>query len=112
MAASPSTSDRVGCGWTADATSQAVASNSIAALASAMSSVTCAADHVDAQDLVGLGVGDDLGEAVGLAVDERLADRLEGELADLERDAVPLALGLGAADRRDLRPASRSPAAS
>ena len=69
-----------------------------------MSSVTCAADHVDAQQLVRLGMRDDLDEALGLAVDDGLAHRLEGHLADLDGDAVPLAFGLGAADGRDLRP--------
>ena len=62
------------------------------------------ADHVDAQELVGLLVGDDLDEALGLAADERLADGLERQLADLDRDAVALAFVLRPADRRDLRP--------
>ena len=93
-AASPSASDSVGCGWTAEPTSHAVASSSIAALASVIRSVTCGADHVDAQQLVGLLVGDDLDEALVLAADERLADGLERDLADLDREAVALALGL------------------
>ena len=62
------------------------------------------ADHVHAQQLVGLRVGDDLDEALVLAADERLADGLEGHLADLDGDAVALAFLLRPADRRDLRP--------
>ena len=62
-------------------------------------------DDVDAERVVGLGVGDDLGEALVLAADERLGDRLERDLADLERVAGGGGLRLGQPDRGDLRPA-------
>src|SRR5215207_4127504 len=48
---------------------------------------------VHPEDEVGLRIGHDLEEAVGLALDERLADRPEGELRLL--DLVALLLGLG-----------------
>ena len=41
-------------------------------------------DDVDAERVVGVGVGDDLGEALVLAADDRLGDRLERDLADLD----------------------------
>jgi hypothetical protein len=58
---------------------------------------------VHAEQLVGLGVGDDLDEALVVAGDERLAAGLERELADLDGDVVALAFLLGPADRGDLR---------
>src|SRR3972149_3012575 len=63
------------------------------------------ADEVDAEDLIAVAVGDDLGEALVVAADERLAVGDEGELAGLEGQAVALALLLAAPDRGDLRPA-------
>ncbi len=104
-AASPRPSDRVGCGWTAVPSSQAVASKSIAALASAMRSVTWGPIVVHAGDLVRLAVRDDLREPLRIAPDERLADRRIGHLADLRGDPLALALLLAAADGRDLGPA-------
>src|SRR3989304_1281595 len=56
-------------------------------------------------DLIAGAVGDDLGEALVVAADERLAVGDEGELAGLEGQAVALALLLAAPDRGDLRPA-------
>src|SRR5207247_2213233 len=61
------------------------------------------ADDVCAQQLPGLGVGDDLDEAAGLAVDLRPADGREGELADLHLEPLLARLLLGQPDRRDLR---------
>ena len=65
------------------------------------------ADDVDPERVAGLGVRDDLGEALVLAADDGLGDRLERHLADLDREAALDALGLGQADRGDLRPAVR-----
>ena len=64
-------------------------------------------DDVDAQRVVGLDVRDDLGEALVLAADECLGDRLERDLADLELVAGGGRLRLGQPDRGDLRPAVR-----
>ena len=66
-------------------------------------------DDVDAERVLRLGVGDDLGEALVLAADDRLGDRLERDLADLVRDAGGLHLLLGLADGRDLGPAVGRP---
>src|SRR3954470_2030280 len=49
-------------------------------------------DDVDAERLVGFLVGDDLREALVLAADDGLRDRLERDLADLDRQASLLAL--------------------
>ena len=112
MAASPIASDRVGCGWTAapELPGGRLEEHGGAGLRDEVGDVR--ADEMDADDLVGLLVGDDLGEAFVLAADERLAVGDQRELAGLEGDAVALALGLAAADAGDLRPAVRAPAAS
>src|SRR4051812_48355475 len=60
-------------------------------------------DDVDAEGVLRLGVADDLDEALVLAADDRLRDRLERHLADLVRDSLVLALLLGQADGGDLR---------
>jgi hypothetical protein len=59
------------------------------------------ADRVHAQDAVAVRVGDDLEEAVGVAFDQRFADRAEGELRLLDLVALLLGLPLG------FRPRSR-----
>ena len=56
------------------------------------------ADDVDAEHAVGLGVGDDLDEAVGGQVDLGAAVGGEGKLADVVGDAGRLQLLLGFAD--------------
>src|SRR5712671_4379895 len=66
-------------------------------------------DDVDPERLVGPLVGDDLGKALVLATDDRLRDRLERHLADLDRQAALLALLLGQPDRGNLGPAVRRP---
>src|SRR5437868_1046484 len=66
-------------------------------------------DDVDAEGVAGLRVADDLREALVLAADDRLGDRLERHLADLEREPALLDLGLGQPDRGDLRPAVGGP---
>src|SRR4029079_14182196 len=63
------------------------------------------ADDMDTERVLGLGVRDDLGEALVLATDDRLGDRLERDLADLVGRPGGLDLLLGPSDRRDLRPA-------
>ena len=60
---------------------------------------------MDAEDLAGRLVRDDLDEAVGLAERHGLAARRERELADGHRPAVLLRFRLTEADRRHLRPA-------
>ena len=112
MAASPTTSDerRVGVGRAADLPGRRVEGEGERRLGDEVGGVR--ADEVDAERVVGLRVGDDLGEALVLAADDRLGDRLEGHLADLVREALLLALLLGQADRGDLRAGSRSPAAA
>ncbi len=60
------------------------------------------ADDVSAEDLVGLGVGDNLDEAFSVVVGARAGVGHEGELADPVRDAVLLQVVLGAANGRDL----------
>ena len=72
MAASPMTSASVGCGCVAAPISQAVASSVMPSAASAIRSVTRGPDQMHAQDLVSRRVGDDLGEAFGLADDHGL----------------------------------------
>src|SRR5918998_3452538 len=62
------------------------------------------ADGVHPEDQVCLGVGDDLEEAVRLALDERLADGEEGELGLLDLVALLLGLGPGEPERGDLGP--------
>src|SRR4029078_11466608 len=64
-------------------------------------------DDVNAERVVGRGIGDDLGEALVLAADDRLGDGLERDLADLDGVALLLGLRLGQADRGDLGPAVR-----
>src|SRR5581483_3479437 len=59
-------------------------------------------DDVNAQDFVVLCVGDDFYEAVRLAEDFRLAERREGELADLDFIALLLRLRFGVTDAADL----------
>ena len=61
------------------------------------------ADDVHAEHAVGLGVGQDLHEAVGLVVGLGAAVGGERELADVVGDAGRLQLLLGLADRGDLR---------
>ena len=61
------------------------------------------ADNVDAEDAVGLGVGEELHEAVGRVVGLGAAVGGERELADLVGDAGGLQLLLGLADAGDLR---------
>ena len=61
------------------------------------------ADHVDAEDAIGRGVGEHLHEALGLVVHLGAAVGHERELADLVVDAVGLQLFLGLPDRGDLR---------
>jgi len=56
-----------------------------------------------AERVVRLGVGNDLGEALVLPADDRLGDRLEWDLADLDLVALLKCLRLGQADGRDLR---------
>ena len=63
------------------------------------------ADHMRAEQLAGLRVEHRLHEALGLAERDRLAVADEGEFADLHLVAGFLGLGLGQADRRDLRAA-------
>ena len=66
-------------------------------------------DDVDPQRVARERVADDLREALVLAADERLGDRLERDLANLVRDPLLLALLLGKPDRGDLRPAVGRP---
>ena len=102
-AACMSASGSVGCGWMVRMISSVVDSSRRARQASEMRSVTCGPDHVDAQDLVVLGLGDDLHEAEVLADDARLGDVAEGEAAHLDVVAALLGLRLGEADAGDLR---------
>src|SRR6478672_1668665 len=62
-------------------------------------------DDVDAEGVAGGRVGDDLGEALVLAPDDRLGDRLERDLAHLVGRPGGLDLILGQPDRGDLRAA-------
>src|SRR5258708_21976935 len=66
-------------------------------------------DDVDPERLVGLLVGDDFGEALVLATDDRLRDRLERHFADLDRQAALLALLPRQPDPSDLAPAGGRP---
>jgi hypothetical protein len=61
------------------------------------------ADQVHTQHLVGVGVGENLGEAFGLVVDLGAAVGREGELADLVGAAFGLELLFGLADGGQLR---------
>ncbi len=61
------------------------------------------ADHVDAEDLARVRVGDDLQLAVDLAQRLGLAVGAEGELADVDLAPVLARLRLGLAERGDLR---------
>ena len=83
-AASPTASDIVGCAWIVRISSSTVHSSRSASVASATSSVERGTDHVDAEDLVVLLVGDDLDEAFGLAGDLRAAEDAELERAGLD----------------------------
>ena len=65
------------------------------------------ADDVHAEHAVGLGVGEDLHEAVGGEVDLGAAVGGERKLADVVGDAGRLQLLLGLADRGDLRDTCR-----
>ena len=109
MAASPMTSESVGCAWVAPPISQGVASSSKPSDGLGDQVGRVRPDDVDAEGVVGLGIGDDLGEALVLAADDRLGDRLERDLADLELVARGGRLRLGQADRGDLRPAVGRP---
>src|SRR5918999_5469055 len=60
---------------------------------------------VHPEDEVGLRVGHYLEETVGFALDERLADRPEGELRLLGLVALLLGLGLREPERGDFGPA-------
>src|SRR5215208_2862137 len=62
-------------------------------------------DGVHPEDEVGLGVGHYLEEAVGLALDERLADGPEWELGLLDLVALLLGLCLREPERSHLGPA-------
>ena len=99
------TSDRVGWAWVAPPISQArrVELEGERRLGDEVGRVR--PDDVDAERVLVLGVGDDLGEALVLAADDRLGDRLERDLADLVRRPGGLDLLLGQADRGDLGPA-------
>ena len=78
------TSDRVGWAWVAPPISQGVASSSKRERRLGDEVGGMRPDDVDAERVVGLRVGDDLGEALVLAADDRLGDRLERDLADLD----------------------------
>ena len=65
-AASRTASEQVGWAWQVRAMSSAAAPNSIGDAASAIISPAPRADDVDAEDAVGLRVGEDLHEALGL----------------------------------------------
>ena len=67
-----------------------------------MRSLADGPDDVNAEDLVGLLVGDDLDEAVGLVDRHGASERGERELADLNFDALLLGLRFGETDRGDL----------
>ena len=67
-AASFIASGRVGCAWQERAMSSAPAPNSIATAASAIRSPARGAEDVHAEHAVGLRVGEDLHQAVGLAI--------------------------------------------
>ena len=60
-------------------------------------------DHVDAEDLIGLGIGDDLAETVGVVDGHGFSEGGEGELADAGLNAFLVALFLGFAQRTDFR---------
>ncbi|KAF1856457.1 hypothetical protein Lal_00048580, partial [Lupinus albus] len=61
------------------------------------------ADHVDAQDAVGLGIGDDLDQAGGVVGSHGATAGREGEGADVDFDAFGLQGLLGLADPGDFR---------
>ena len=65
-AASRTASEKVGWAWQVRAMSSAVAPNSIATQTSCDQLAGLRADDVGAEDAVGLGVGEDLDEAVAL----------------------------------------------
>ena len=105
IAASPSDlgEGRVGMGRLP--ISQGVASSVNARQASAIRSVAWGPTMWTPSVSSRLAVRDDLGEALVLAADDGLGDRLERDLADLVRRPGGLDLLLGQADRRDLGPA-------
>ena len=83
--------------------SSTVHSSRSASVASATSSVDARADHVDAEHLVVLLVGDDLHEAFGLARHLRAAEHAERERADrARRSRARFASRLGQPDAADL----------
>src|SRR6185503_13949598 len=61
------------------------------------------ADHVDAEQLVVLLLGDDLDEALGLAGDPGAAEHAELDRADPDVESALLRLGFGEPDAADLR---------
>jgi hypothetical protein len=77
--------------------------NSISTVASWIISPAPAADDMHAEHAIGLGIGQDLHEAIGLLVGLGAAVRRERELADLVGDAGGLQLLLGLADGGDFR---------
>ena len=101
-AASLTTSDSVGWAWQVRARSSALAENSIATAASAISSDTRGPTHVDAEDPVGLFVGEDLHHPVLLTEALGASIGPEHEAAARKRDPSILELGLGAPDHRQL----------
>ena len=109
IAASPRTSLSVGWGWVdaADLPRRRLELERDRRLGDEVRGVR--PDDVDAERVVGLLVGDDLREALVLADDDRLGDRLERDLADLDVEALLLGLLLGQPDRGDLRPAVGRP---
>ena len=61
------------------------------------------ADHMDAEDLIGLGIGNDLAETVGVVDRHGFAEGGKRELADAGLETFLVALFLGLAQRTDFR---------
>ena len=102
-AASPTASDIVGCAWIVRISSSTVHSSRSASVGFGDELGRARADHVHAEHLVVLLVGDDLDEAFGLAGDPGAAEHAELERADADVVAALARLPLGQADAADFR---------
>ena len=88
-AASFTASVSVGCAWQVRARSSADPPNSISTAASAIMLPGIRPDDMDAEHAVGLGIGEDFDEAVGLPVHLRAPIGCEGEFANIVCDPAP-----------------------
>src|SRR5260221_14343756 len=101
-AASFTASVNVGWGWQVRAISSDAAPNSMATAASAIHVAGVRADDVDAEHAVGLGIGEDFHEALGLQVHLCAAIGGKGKFAGVVGGTGPLQFLLALSHRGDL----------